>query len=567
MAQQYQYESMSSSSSSLLREHLQHAELLQFPWKLHVVLDHAERTGETSVISWVDDRWFQVKDPKRFESHILSRFFPNESLQNFQETMAYLGFKERKGQSKYSYSHDFFIRGRPDMCSRVTELLYLSNNNNHTRSDSSKESALMVSSTSSPDEKASAQEQQQQQQQHQRDSRQHSSGAAAAAAAAALPYNNLENTWSMSTPSEDSVCTENPASSETDQPQKLSSTRKSGKRKRRAHPENLKKQPLVAALHKPSSSSSSEEQEQDKKRASKKRRFPLVARLPKPSSSSSSSDEPDDSKKQWSSSGAKTSGLGIVLGLPKPSSSSSSEEHEDSKPAAVAKTERAKCAKAFQDHARNNSQTFMDDASEMTSTSAAGYCEEPTQHAQQQQQQQGHKSSSSVSSSGGEERSSSSKGSSEDADNLMDAQHEWKSLLYARPFLDNERMDFWKEKVFSTGEKFQVSFQRLANNGAEGAESGDSAVRENPRRQDDDDDDDDDDDIQNINNMDHHDGSCSSDGGFKIPPSEEAEDTTDSVKSNSGSSSGAVVLRADREARQGGSTTSSSEISSDSECR
>jgi hypothetical protein len=47
-----------------------------FPWKLHEVLEQAEREGFTDIISWtMGGRAFKVHNQKEFEAKIMTQFF------------------------------------------------------------------------------------------------------------------------------------------------------------------------------------------------------------------------------------------------------------------------------------------------------------------------------------------------------------------------------------------------------------------------------------------------------------------------------------------------------------
>jgi hypothetical protein len=56
-----------------------------FPWKLHDVLEDAERKGFANVISWtMNGRAFKVHDQKQFEDKIMTKYFNQTQYKSFQ---------------------------------------------------------------------------------------------------------------------------------------------------------------------------------------------------------------------------------------------------------------------------------------------------------------------------------------------------------------------------------------------------------------------------------------------------------------------------------------------------
>jgi hypothetical protein len=56
-----------------------------FPWKLHDVLEDAERKGFTNIISWtLNGRAFKVHDQKAFETQIMTKYFNQTQYKSFQ---------------------------------------------------------------------------------------------------------------------------------------------------------------------------------------------------------------------------------------------------------------------------------------------------------------------------------------------------------------------------------------------------------------------------------------------------------------------------------------------------
>jgi hypothetical protein len=56
-----------------------------FPWKLHDVLEDAERKGFTNIVSWtMGGRAFKVHNQKDFENTIMKRYFNHTQYKSFQ---------------------------------------------------------------------------------------------------------------------------------------------------------------------------------------------------------------------------------------------------------------------------------------------------------------------------------------------------------------------------------------------------------------------------------------------------------------------------------------------------
>lgn len=61
-----------------------------FPWKLHDVLEDAERKGFAAIISWtLNGRAFKVHDQKAFETQIMTKYFNQTQYKSFQRQYVY----------------------------------------------------------------------------------------------------------------------------------------------------------------------------------------------------------------------------------------------------------------------------------------------------------------------------------------------------------------------------------------------------------------------------------------------------------------------------------------------
>jgi hypothetical protein len=91
---------------------------LQFPWKLHLLLESVEKGGQSHIISWLPDgNSFRVHDKQMFTQEIMQTFFGTSKYKSFQRSLNLWGFQTaKKGPDKGSISNSFFKRGLPDLC-------------------------------------------------------------------------------------------------------------------------------------------------------------------------------------------------------------------------------------------------------------------------------------------------------------------------------------------------------------------------------------------------------------------------------------------------------------------
>lgn len=91
---------------------------LQFPWKLHRLLDEADANGHSSVISWMTDGGsFKVHNKQTFAENVMPKYFESSKFKSFQRSLNLWGFQTvQKGLEKGQCIHRFFIRGHPDLC-------------------------------------------------------------------------------------------------------------------------------------------------------------------------------------------------------------------------------------------------------------------------------------------------------------------------------------------------------------------------------------------------------------------------------------------------------------------
>lgn len=88
--QQQQQQQMHNSSSHMqlpnkLLNETTSTGIPAFPWKLHDVLEDAERKGFTHIVSWtMGGRAFKVHNQKDFEQKIMTEYFNQTQYKSFQ---------------------------------------------------------------------------------------------------------------------------------------------------------------------------------------------------------------------------------------------------------------------------------------------------------------------------------------------------------------------------------------------------------------------------------------------------------------------------------------------------
>jgi hypothetical protein len=97
---------------------------VSFPLRLHEMLDQIESDGLAHVISWQPHgRAFLIHNPKEFTSHVMPKYFKQTKLTSFQRQLNLYGFcRLTKGLDNRGYYHEFFLRGKPYLCSKMTRV-------------------------------------------------------------------------------------------------------------------------------------------------------------------------------------------------------------------------------------------------------------------------------------------------------------------------------------------------------------------------------------------------------------------------------------------------------------
>jgi hypothetical protein len=90
-----------------------------FPWRLHGMLGAAAQEGFENIVSWQPcGLAFKVHDTRIFTESIMPRHLFNQTqYKSFQRQLNIYGFRRlTSGSKKGAYTHEFLIRGKPEVC-------------------------------------------------------------------------------------------------------------------------------------------------------------------------------------------------------------------------------------------------------------------------------------------------------------------------------------------------------------------------------------------------------------------------------------------------------------------
>jgi hypothetical protein len=100
---------MISACSSLGQDKSLPSSKVPFAWKLHIMLEDAEKSGNEHIISWVDlGRGFKVYDLDEFMKKVVPHFFKQSKWKSFQRQLYFYGFTRHLSGAYY---HPKFTKG------------------------------------------------------------------------------------------------------------------------------------------------------------------------------------------------------------------------------------------------------------------------------------------------------------------------------------------------------------------------------------------------------------------------------------------------------------------------
>lgn len=110
-----------STAQVAVQNKIQNLHNLQFPWKLHRLLEEAELSGDSTIVSWLPgNKAFKVHNRQEFANRIMPAYFSSAKYKTFQRSLNLWGFESvSKGRDKGACFHKFFVRGHPNLCENM----------------------------------------------------------------------------------------------------------------------------------------------------------------------------------------------------------------------------------------------------------------------------------------------------------------------------------------------------------------------------------------------------------------------------------------------------------------
>lgn len=92
-----------------------------FPGILYFILLHSEGNGTSDIISWQPHgRSFIIHNQKEMVNQVLTKYFNQSKYSSFQRQLNVYGFtKLANGLDRGGYYHEYFLRGRPDLLTKI----------------------------------------------------------------------------------------------------------------------------------------------------------------------------------------------------------------------------------------------------------------------------------------------------------------------------------------------------------------------------------------------------------------------------------------------------------------
>jgi hypothetical protein len=109
-----------------------------FPWKLHTMLEDAQRDGFQHIVSWVEDGTaFRVHDSKQFVEKVMPNYFHQTRYESFRRQLNLYDFtRVVKGPSRGLISHSYLVKSDRSLCKmfqRKPKAGTAAGQSNHTR--------------------------------------------------------------------------------------------------------------------------------------------------------------------------------------------------------------------------------------------------------------------------------------------------------------------------------------------------------------------------------------------------------------------------------------------------
>jgi hypothetical protein len=109
------------SDSSAEEEDEEHNRPHSFPWKLHEMLEDAEKNNFQDVVSWeLDGTAFKVHKHDEFLQRIMPIYFDQTKYESFRRQLNLYGFSRvSRGPHRGIYLHKFFLRNDRPLCENI----------------------------------------------------------------------------------------------------------------------------------------------------------------------------------------------------------------------------------------------------------------------------------------------------------------------------------------------------------------------------------------------------------------------------------------------------------------
>jgi hypothetical protein len=93
-----------------------------FPWKVHSMLEEAEREGFQHIVSWMKyGTAFQVHDTREFVAKVMPNYFDQTRYESFRRQLNLYGFdRVSKGPNRGIMSHSCLIKSDRSLCQNIT---------------------------------------------------------------------------------------------------------------------------------------------------------------------------------------------------------------------------------------------------------------------------------------------------------------------------------------------------------------------------------------------------------------------------------------------------------------
>ena len=94
-----------------------------FPWKVHTMLEEAEREGFQQIVSWVKDGTaFRVHDTNEFVAKVMPNYFDQTRYESFRRQLNLYGFdrvSKGRANNRGIVSHSCLIKSDRSLCQKI----------------------------------------------------------------------------------------------------------------------------------------------------------------------------------------------------------------------------------------------------------------------------------------------------------------------------------------------------------------------------------------------------------------------------------------------------------------